>query len=208
MKSLNKPNDDATKVLPPNGSSRKTIRYKKSEVIFFEGDESTAMFYVKSGALKLTLVSASGKEAVMCIRDGGAIFGESCISLGARARLHNAVALTETHLVRIDRASILRMLRGGGDSAIAFVSFLLDQNAALQRDLATRLVGSTHESLVGVVSWLTRIKSSQPALHGITQQTVAEMMGMSRQRVNALMKRFGLSLSEQRTGQAAPKHMA
>ncbi len=206
MKYRNKP-DDATKFLPINGSSRKTIRYKKSEVIFFEGDESTAMFYVKSGALKLTLVSASGKEAVMCVRDGGAIFGESCISLSARTRLHNAVALTETLLVRIDRASIVRMLRGGGDSAIDFVSFLLDQNAALQRDLATRLVGSTREGLLGVVSCLTQIKDSQPALHGITQQTVAEMMGMSRQRVNALMKRFGLSLSKQRAGQAAPKHM-
>jgi CRP/FNR family transcriptional regulator, cyclic AMP receptor protein len=208
MKHLNRPDNDAMKILPPNGSGWKSIRFKKSDVIFFEGDKSTAMFYVKSGALKLTLVSASGKEAVMCVTDGGSIFGESCISLGAPLRLHNAVALTETHLVKIDRASILRMLRGGGDSAIDFVSFLLNQNAALQRDLATRLVGSTQESLVGVVSWLTRIKNNQPGLHGITQQTVAEMMGMSRQRVNALMKRFGLSLSNHRAGKAAPKHMA
>ena len=205
MKHLSRPDDAPTRCLPFNGSNRKTIRYRKSEAIFFEGDKSTAMFYVKSGALKLTVSSASGKEAVMCVRDGGAIFGESCISSGTPVRLHNAVALTETHVVRIDRASILRMLRAGGESAIDFVSFLLNQNAALQRDLATRLVGSTQESLVGVVSYLTRINNSQPALHGVTQQTVAEMMGISRQRVNALMKRFGLSLSKNSAGKTAPK---
>jgi CRP-like cAMP-binding protein len=93
----------------------------------------------------------------MCVRDSGTIFGESCIASGAPARLHNAVALTETHIVRIDRSSILCMLRAGGDSVIDFDSYLLKQNADLQRDLATRLVGSTHESLVGVVSWLTQI---------------------------------------------------
>jgi hypothetical protein len=54
------------------------------------------MFYVEIGALKLTVASASGKEAVMCVRNGGAAFGESCISSAAPVRLHNAVALTET----------------------------------------------------------------------------------------------------------------
>jgi hypothetical protein len=83
------------------------------------------------------------------------------------------------------------MLRAGAESAIDSVSVLLNLPADLQSELATRLVGSAEESLVGVVSWLTRLKNGQPALHCSTQQAVAAMMGMSRAKGKCAHEAFG-----------------
>lgn len=173
----------------------KIIRYRKRDVIFSQGDASDAMYYILSGALKLTVVSAEGKEAIICITNGGTLIGESSISSGRPVRFHSAVALTALHMVRIERTAILRVLRQGGDGAINFISFLLKQNARLQEDLASRLVGSTEQNLARLISSLAHLRNyqrSQPLPH-ISQQTIAEMMGISRQRVNVLMNRVGLA---------------
>ena len=172
----------------------KIVRYRKRDVIFSQGDASDAMYYIESGALKLTVVSAEGKEAVICITNGGTLIGESSISSGRPVRFHSAVALTALRLVKIDRTAILRVLHEGGNGAINFISFLLKQNARLQEDLASRLVGSTEQSLARLVSSLAHLRNyqrSQP-LPQISQQTIAEMLGISRQRVNVLMNRVGL----------------
>lgn len=174
---------------------KKTIRYRKRDVIFSQGQASDAMYYIVSGALKLTVVSPEGNEAVICITDGGTLIGESCISSGRPVRFHSAVALTALNLVKVDRTAILRVLRQGGDGAINFVSFLLKQNARLQEDLASRLVSSTEQNLARLVSSLAHWRDyqrSQP-LPQVSQQTIAEMIGISRQRVNVLMNRVGLA---------------
>ncbi len=172
----------------------KIVRYRKKEVIFSQGDASDAMYYIESGALKLTVVSAEGKEAVICITNGGTLIGESSISSGRPVRFHSAVALTALRLVKIDRTAILRVLRQGGNGAINFISFILKQNARLQEDLASRLVGSSEQSLARLVSSLAHLQDYQRGqpLPQISQQTIAEMLGISRQRVNVLMKRVGL----------------
>jgi len=176
-------------------SGKQTVRYRKSDIIFAQGDPSSAMFYIESGALKLSIVSAAGKEAVISIKNAGTLIGESCISLDDPVRFHNAIALTETHLVRIDRTAILRILREGGERAIHFISFLIRQNARQQQDLASRLVSSAEENLVRVVASLRHLQHELPeqTIPQISQQTIAEMMGVSRQRVNVLMKRSGIT---------------
>lgn len=174
---------------------KKTIRYKKRAVIFSQGEPSDSIFYIESGALKLSVVSPDGKEAIITITDGGTVFGENCISSGRPVRFHSAVALTEARLVKIERSTVLRVLNEGGRPAISFVSFLMKQNARLLEDLANRLVGSTELNLVRVVSSLTPLQNPQRnhALPQITQQTIAEMIGITRQRVNVLMNRYGLT---------------
>lgn len=186
---------DINSLLSPVQRKKKTIRYRKRDVIFSQGDASDAMYYIVSGALKLTVVSAEGKEAVICIANGGTLIGESSISLDWPVRFHSAVALTVLHLVKIDRTAILRVLRQGGEGAINLVSFLLKQNARLQQDLAGRLVDSTEQNLARLVSSLAHLRDDQGIQHlpHISQQTIAEMMGISRQRVNVLMNRVGLA---------------
>jgi len=188
--------------------AKRKIRYRKNETIFSQGDPSTEMFYIESGALKLSVVSAAGKAAVIAIKGGGTLLGESCIALGQPVRFHSAVALTELRLVRIDRAAILQMLSAGGEKAISFISFLLQQNANLQEDLAARLVGSTQQSLARVVSSLREFEAYQhsPLLPHISQETIAETLGITRQRVNALMKAAGATQASVRPSGKGPPH--
>lgn len=186
---------DINSLLSAVQSKYKTIRYRKRDVIFSQGDASDGMYYIVSGVLKLTVVSAEGKEVVICIANGGTLIGESSISPGWPVRFHSAVALTVLHLVKIDRIAILRVLRQGGEGAINLISFLLKQNARLQQDLAGRLVGSTEKNLSRLVASLAHLRDderTQPLPH-ISQQTIAEMMGISRQRVNVLMNRVALA---------------
>jgi CRP/FNR family cyclic AMP-dependent transcriptional regulator len=175
-------------------TSEKTTstRYRKSEVIVSQGDPSDSMFYIEHGTVKFTLLSERGKEAIVSVASGGTFFGESCISQDRPVRFHSAVALTNVRLVRIDGALVRRLLRAGGETALKFVSLIFRRNAEIQEDLATRLVESSEESLDRIISSLTEFKSKRDGdlSPKISQQTLAEMLGISRQHVNVLMKRL------------------
>ena len=176
-------------------SERKIKSYKKKQTIFSQGDQSDAIFYIVNGSVKLTVVSRAGKEAVIAIVGPGRLFGESCISPDDPSRFHSAVALTDARLVKVGNAAIMRMLRSGGDTSVNLISFILVQNAQIQKDLSNRLVDSAEESLARVLASFVQFREKDASLAKISQQTIAEMMGITRQRVNVLMKRFGLAVT-------------
>ena len=92
------------------GSERRITHYRKRQIIFSQGDESDSIFYIEKGHVKLSVVSAEGKEAIVSVCDGGSFFGESCIESDCPVRFHSVVALTKVDLVRIERAAILHLL--------------------------------------------------------------------------------------------------
>jgi CRP/FNR family transcriptional regulator, cyclic AMP receptor protein len=174
------------------GSKKNFTHYRRKQVIFSQDERSDAIFYIESGSVKLVIVSREGREAIISIMDGGSFVGESCISLGQPVRFHSAVALTDARLVRIDKGAIVRMLQDGGDASVNFASHLFRQVAQREEDLADRLLESSEQSLVRVISALMQFQtgSSQKSRPRISQQTLAEMIGVSRQHVNVLMKRI------------------
>jgi CRP-like cAMP-binding protein len=172
-------------------NEKKISPYKKKQIIFSQGDRSDSIFYIVNGSVKLTLVSRAGKEAVIAIVGPGKLFGESCVSLDHPVRFHSAIALTEARLVKVDNAVILRLLRDGGDAAVNLIAAILMQGAEIQEDLTKRLVDSAEESLARVISSLVQFRDKDASLPRISQQTIAEMMGITRQRVNVLIKRSG-----------------
>jgi CRP-like cAMP-binding protein len=171
---------------------KRTTQFRKNQVIFSQGDRSEALFYIENGTVKLTVVSKAGKEAIVSVADGGSFFGEGCISLDHAINFQSAVALTNVQLVRIDAAVVKRIIYEGGDTALSLVALLIAQNKLIQADLASRLVESSEESLARVISSLVRFGDRQGGTVSpkISQQTLAEMVGISRQHVNALMKRL------------------
>jgi CRP-like cAMP-binding protein len=195
---------DVGGLLTAAGSKRKIKSYKKKQTIFSQGDQSDAMFYIVDGSVKLTVVSQAGKEAVIAIAGPGRLVGESCISLDAPIRFHSAVALTNTRLVKVGNTAIMRMLRAGGDTSVNFISFILMQNAQIQEDLSNKLVDSAEESLARVLSSFVQFRDKDASLAKISQQTIAEMMGITRQRVNVLMKRYGLTQTSRSSGNKVP----
>lgn len=183
---------DATSFFEQLKLGRTSSPYGKTEVIMSQGEPSDSLFYVQSGSVKLTIVSKNGKEAIISVADGGTFFGESCILPGRPVRIQSAVALTNVRLVRIEAALVKRVIRSGGETALDLVSVLLKRNTEIIEDLATRLVESSEESLARVVSSLVRYKSKfgRELPPKISQQTLGEMIGISRQHVNVLMKRL------------------
>jgi CRP-like cAMP-binding protein len=183
-------------------SSRAPLEFRKKQVIFSQGDRSDALFYIERGNVKLTVVSDKGKEVIICVSGAGTFVGESCIASGEPSRFHSAVALTDVRVRKINRSAIVKVLRDGGDIALAFITHLLRREVRIQEDLASKLVNSTEASLARVLVSLAESKekgSREPSAR-LSQQTLAEMIGVTRQRVNVLMKRFKTSNIVERTG--------
>jgi CRP-like cAMP-binding protein len=119
-------------------------------------------------------------------------------------RFHSAIALTEARLLKVDGTAILRLLRNGGDASVNLIAAIFMQGAQIQEDLAKRLVDSAEESLARVISSLVQFRDKDASLPRISQQTIAEMMGITRQRVNVLMKRSGIMHLAGRSGSKGP----
>ena len=174
------------------GSDRRPVRYDKKQIIFSQGDPSDSIFYIEKGHVKVSVVSSEGKEAILSVSNRGTFFGESCIESDHAVRSHSVVALTELDLVRIDRAAILWLLRSGGQEALDFIAFLLRRNAKIQKEFANSLLEPSEERLARILFSMNSFESEKDhePTPKVSQQMMAEMMGMSRQHVNALIKRF------------------
>jgi CRP/FNR family transcriptional regulator, cyclic AMP receptor protein len=170
--------------------TKREIDFAKKQVIFSHGDRNDSLFYIEKGIVKLTVTSREGREAIIGLFDAGHFFGESCISGDQPVRFHNAVALTDVRLVRIDRRIMVRILMAGGDPVHSFVSYLLRRSAQTQEDLAYNLLSSSEDRLARVLILLTQSAEKGEYIPKLTQQTLAEIIGTTRQRVNILMKRF------------------
>jgi CRP-like cAMP-binding protein len=194
MKLPSKEKFDVRSFLAAIGASGKSTHYRKRQVIISQGDLRDSMFYIKAGSVKLTVVSRQGKEAIVSVANPGMFFGESCLSLSHPECFHSAIAITEVELVIISGAHCRQVLQMGGNASLNFVSLVLRRSAEIQEDLGNRLVESSEQSLTRVVSSFLRFRSTTPQGElppKLSQQTLAQMIGVSRQHVNTLMKRIG-----------------
>lgn len=168
------------------------LHLRKKDVIFSQGDPSDALFYVESGTIKLTVLSEHGKEAVIRLCARGTFFGYSCLASHPARRHYNAVVLNKADLLAIPRDWVLHNLRSNPRVLDCLVSLLLDRIVSLESELASSLIDSKEERLARVLLSLARSSNeTKPELiAGINQQTLAEMIGSTRQRVNILLQRF------------------
>jgi CRP/FNR family transcriptional regulator, cyclic AMP receptor protein len=182
----------STEVLHTLASSSKTDMYfHRKQTVFSQGGHGDSVYYVESGVVKLSVTSRRGKEAVVSIVEPGDFFGESCITVNQRVRLHTAVALTDLAAVRIERKAMAHVLGENSQVAYAFINYLLQQIATIQRNLASNLLDSSEERLARTLFTLSHLQERQglPSA-ALSQQTLAEMIGATRQRVNVLLQRF------------------
>jgi CRP-like cAMP-binding protein len=179
------------------GSYPKTVLFHKKQVIFSHGDRSDAIFYIEKGTVKLTITSANGKEGFIGILDGGEFFGESCLSPNKATRLHTATAMTNLQVLKVDRAAMIPILRTNAEFAYGFITDLLERNGRIQQDLVSGLLSSSKERLAQVLSSVHRLGQSndRDALPRLSQQDLANMVGITRQRANVLIKHLTKSLS-------------
>ena len=183
---------DPNKFLATVGEGREIIMFRKKHTLFSQGEVCDAVFYLQSGKVKLTVVSTNGKEATLGILGAGDFFGEGCL-IGQTLRMTTATAVTEGAVLRVDKKSMMRVLHEERLFADTFVRYLLKQNIRREEDLVDQLFNSSEKRLARVLLLLAHIgKEGTPEtiIPQISQETLAEMVGTTRPRVNFFMNKF------------------
>ncbi|OLD78577.1 MAG: Crp/Fnr family transcriptional regulator [Candidatus Rokubacteria bacterium 13_1_20CM_4_70_14] len=166
--------------------------YRKKHAIFVQGSPADAVFYVERGKVKLTVLSARGKEAVVAILGSGDFFGEGSLA-GQPLRMATATPMTECSILRIKKETMIRMLHDEPAFSELFMSYLLSRNTRIEEDLVDQLFNSSEKRLARILLLLTRFgKEGQHELvvPRISQETLAEMVGTTRSRVSFFMNKF------------------
>jgi CRP/FNR family cyclic AMP-dependent transcriptional regulator len=150
------------------------------------------VFYIQSGQVKLAVVSPQGKEAVAAMLERGGFFGESCLA-GQTVRPATATSVEDSHLVRIDKEAMIRLLHEAPAFSELFLTHLLSRNIRMEDDLLDQLFNSSEKRLARVLLLLAHMeKDSKPevVIPKISQETLAEMIGATRSRVSFFLNRF------------------
>jgi CRP/FNR family transcriptional regulator, cyclic AMP receptor protein len=192
-RSRKKPTFDPQVFLAQIGRGRKIVSFPKGRTVFAQGDSGNAVFYIQSGKIKLTVVSATGKEATIAILSEGDFFGEDSLAR-QRLRMATVTALTDCSLMRIEKNAMLRVLHAQHTFSDLFVEHLLSRNIRYQEDLIDQLFNSSEKRLARILLIFAgfgrdgiREKTEIPK---VSQETLAEMVGTTRPRVNAFMNKF------------------
>jgi CRP/FNR family cyclic AMP-dependent transcriptional regulator len=171
---------------------RKIEAFSKKQTIFAQGDSGDAVFYIKEGKVKLTVVSKIGKEATIGILNQGDFFGEGCLT-GQPLRLCSATAMTDCSVMKIDKKSMMEVLHREHAFSDMFVAYLLTRNIRYEEDLVDQLFNSSEKRLARILLLLAHFgKEGKPEtlIPNMSQETLAEMIGTTRSRVSFFMNRF------------------
>jgi CRP-like cAMP-binding protein len=174
------------------GVARKVVQFKRSEKIYSQGDRAGAVLYMQAGGAKLSVVSESGKEAVVAILAPGDFFGEGCLA-GQSVRMGTATAITPSTVLVVEKAEMFKVLHEQHGLSDRFISVMLARNIRIEEDLVDQLFNSSEKRLARTLLLLARYgKEDQP--HGVipklSQELLAEMIGTTRSRVNFFMNKF------------------
>jgi CRP-like cAMP-binding protein len=183
--------DTKTFLATINGG-RKIVVFSKKQTIFTQGDSSDAVFYIKEGKIRLTVVSKSGKEATLGILNDGAFIGEGCLT-GQTRRLFSATAMTDCSVMKIDKKSMVEVLHREQTFSDMFVAYLLTRNIRYEEDLVDQLFNSSEKRLARVLLLLAHFgkeSKQETVIPKMSQETLAEMIGTTRSRVSFFLNRF------------------
>src|SRR3984885_3342647 len=183
---------DPAVFLATAAEGRTLSTHRNKEIIFTQGSPADAVFYIKKGKVKVTVVSTLGKEAVVAILGVGEFVGEGCLS-GQLKRLATASAMTECVTMRVAKTEIQRVIRNEPAFSQMFMSHMLARNIRVEEDLLDQLFNSTEKRLARLLLLLANFGKEgrpEPLIAKISQETLAEMIGATRSRVSHFMNKF------------------
>jgi CRP-like cAMP-binding protein len=176
--------------LPGPGKTTKT--YSQKHAIFSQGDKADAVYYLHEGKIKLSIVSAQGKEAVVAILGKEHFFGEQCLT-GQTVRTATATVLEESRILRITQDRMVQTLRDEPTFSALFLKYVLSHSLRVEEDLVDQLFNSSEKRLARVLLLLANFGKKgkpQPTIPHVNQAMLAEMIGTTRPRVNFFMNKF------------------
>ncbi|MGC2209857.1 MAG: Crp/Fnr family transcriptional regulator [Candidatus Korobacteraceae bacterium] len=167
-------------------------RYQAEEPVFLQGDPADAVFYIQSGKVKLTVVSKSGKEAVVAILSEASFFGEGCLA-GQPLRMSTASTVPPSTILRVEKRAMVALLHREPEFAERFLTYLLSRNIRMEADLVDQLFNSSEKRLARLLLLMANFGQDLkpiPLIANLSQATLAEMIGTTRSRVNFFLNRF------------------
>jgi CRP/FNR family cyclic AMP-dependent transcriptional regulator len=166
--------------------------YRTKQVIFAQGEQADAVFYLEEGQITLKVVSERGKTAIVAILRSGDFFGEGCLA-GQPLRMATASAMTVAAVVRIDKQTMVGLLHEPSVFSKRFMAHLLARNSRIEEDLVDQLFNSSEKRLARVLLLLARYGKegeTEPVIPKISQEVLAEMVGTTRSRISGFMNKF------------------
>jgi CRP/FNR family transcriptional regulator, cyclic AMP receptor protein len=184
---------DLATFLEEAGAARRVVQLKPKEVFFSQGSSADAIFYLRSGRARLTVVSEDGKEATIALLSAGEFIGEESLASVGALHLATATAIDACSALRIAREEMIRVMHEERDFSEIYMKFLLARSMRAQADLVDQLFNSSERRLARILLILAEFGEPGKREHlipPITQGTLAEMVGTTRSRVSFFMNRF------------------
>lgn len=183
---------DARAFLESAGLGKRLVMYAKGAVVFSQGDRSDSVMYLREGGIQLSVVSHSGKEAIIGTMRAGDFLGEGALA-GHPVRLETATATLPTTVLVVSKGKMRQLLHSQPTFSDRFISHMLTRNARLEADLVDQLFHSSEKRLARTLLLLARYGRGGPpeqVLPAVSQETLAEMIGTTRSRVNFFLNKF------------------
>jgi CRP/FNR family transcriptional regulator, cyclic AMP receptor protein len=175
------------------GIDRTVAQYRPKQIIFLQGEQADTVFYIQNGKVKLSVLSKQGKEATIALLGKGDFLGEGCIASDQPRRLATACAVTDCSIMAIEKSRMLRTLHEEHLFSDLFVRFVVERHNRTQADLVDQMFNSSEKRLARALLILSRVgkeAKSETVTPQVSQQTLAEMVGTTRGRVNFFMNKF------------------
>ena len=183
---------DANAFLESAGAARRVVSYSKGKIVFSQGQPSDAVMYIQKGGIKISVLSRTGKEAVVAMLGPGDFFGEGALT-GQPIRIGSATSTTLTTVLVIEKAAMVQLLRDEPTFSERFIAYMLERNLRIEADLVDHLFNSSEKRLARVLLLLARYGDQgggDRRIPKISQETLADMVGTTRSRVNFFMNKF------------------
>ena len=183
---------NAQAFLDSSGIEKNIIEYERGATIFAQGDACEDVLYIQAGGVKLSVLSKTGREAVVAMLGPGDFFGEGCLA-GQPVRMGSATALTASVILLVGKEKMVRLLHKQHTMSDRFIAHMLSRNIRIEEDLVDQLFNSSEKRLARTLLLLARYgKQDKPArlVPKVSQATLAEMVGTTRSRVNFFLNKF------------------
>jgi len=174
------------------GVRTQRVTYEPSATIFAQGSPATSVMYLENGAVRLSVLSHAGKEAVVAVLDANHFFGEGCLA-GQTLRMATATAMAPSTILAVEKSEMVRQLHARPAFADCFLAHMLTRNIRIEEDLIDQLFNYSEKRLARTLLLLARYgepEASHRALPKVSQEVLAEMVGTTRSRVNFFMNKF------------------
>jgi CRP/FNR family transcriptional regulator, cyclic AMP receptor protein len=187
------PEFDAEAFLLNAALGHTSVEVPKRKAIFSQGGSGDSVYYIRKGQVRISVVSHTGKEATLALLGRGDFIGEDCIGTGQK-RIASAIAISNCDLIRVNRTDMMRAIHSDPAFSDMFVAYLLARNTRIQEDLIDQLFNSSEKRLARTLLLMAGFGHEDgkrdESIPRVSQETLAEMIGTTRSRVNFFMNRF------------------